>query len=277
MELKQEIVPANWSELQDLLFTDSYNTNINRTRSPYIYRGLSKFHYQLKTSLIRLNGPYPDLEFHLLRNFKKYSSRPDINNKSDWEWLALAQHHGLPTRLLDWTYSPYVALHFATYEIDKFHRDGVIWALNYERLKEYLPNNLQQKLNEIGSNSFTIDMLKETYQNITELSKEQSDFVVAFEPPSLDDRIVNQYAIFTFMSHSNAILNEWLADKPDLYFRIRIPSEMKWEIRDKLDQVNINERVLFPGMDGLSKWLTRHYSPKEIKSKKSSSTKTNHR
>lgn len=276
MKLKQEIVPTTWSELQDLLFTDSFNQKINRTRSPYIYRGLPKFDYQLKTSLIRLKGPFENLEFHLLRNFKKYSFRPDSNNKSDWEWLALAQHHGLPTRLLDWTYSPYVALHFATAELNKYHKDGVIWALNYENLKNYLPDKLQSKLNKIGSNSFTIDMLHELYQNISELSKEKSDFVVAFEPASIDDRIVNQYAIFTFMSHSNAILNQWLIDKPDLYFRIRIPAEMKWEIRDKLDQVNINERVLFPGMDGLSKWLSRHYSPNDVKTKKIINNKINH-
>lgn len=276
MNLKQEIIPSSWSELQELLFTDAYNTNIDRIRSPYIYRGLSNFNYDLKTSLIRLKGSYQELEFHLLRNFKKYSSRPDIKNKSDWEWLALAQHHGLPTRLLDWTYSPYVALHFATNEINKYNEDGVIWALNYENLKKYLPDNLNEKLNSVGSNSFTIDMLKQTYRNINELSKEKSDFVVAFEPPSLDDRIVNQYAIFTFMSHSNAVLNEWLLDKPELYFRIKIPAEMKWEIRDKLDQVNINERVLFPGMDGLSKWLARHYSPKNEKGEEQSKIETNH-
>ncbi|WP_421919096.1 FRG domain-containing protein [Marinifilum sp.] len=277
MELKKEIIPKSWLQLQELLFTDSFNDQINRVRSPYIYRGLSKFDYQLKTSLIRLQGPYEELEFHLLRNFKKYSSRPNINSKSDWEWLALAQHHGLPTRLLDWTYSPYVALHFATAEIDKFHKDGVIWALNYENLKNYLPENLQARLHQIGSNSFTIDMLQETYQDLRELSKEESDFVVAFEPPSLDDRIVNQYAIFTFMSHSTSILNSWLMDKPDLYFRIRIPAEIKWEIRDKLDQVNINERVLFPGMDGLSKWLSRHYSPTDMPKLKTSRQESNHR
>ncbi|WP_321281465.1 FRG domain-containing protein [Marinifilum fragile] len=276
MELKKEIVPTSWSELQEVLFTDSYNHKINRIRSPYIYRGLSNFDYQLKTSLIRLKGPVKELEFHLLRNFKKYSFRPDINNKLDWEWLALAQHHGLPTRLLDWTYSPYVALHFATAEIEKYNHDGVIWALNYENLKNYLPEQLQNKLNQIGSNSFTIEMLHELYQDLRELSNEKSDFVVAFEPPSLDDRIVNQYGIFTFMSHSNSILDSWLLDKPELYFRIRIPADMKWEIRDKLDQVNINERVLFPGMDGLSKWLTRHYSPTDPKKQKNISLETNH-
>ena len=259
--------PANWSELQELLFRDTFNSHLNRVRSPYLYRGLSDIQYELKTSLIRLGGPFQDLEFHLLRNFKKYAFRPDIRRNTDWDWLALAQHHGLPTRLLDWTYSPYAALHFATANIDRFEIDGVIWALNYEALKSYLPIKLKNKLDEVGSNSFTTEMMSDVYQSVVRLSKEEELFVVAFEPPSLDSRIVNQYAIFTLMSDSRALLNEWLEDKPELYFRICIPAELKWEIRDRLDQLNINERVLFPGYEGLSKWLKRHYSPKDQNSK----------
>jgi hypothetical protein len=66
------------------------------------------------------------------------------------------------------------------------------------------------------------------------------------------------------MSHATSLLEDWLVDKPELYFRIRIPARMKWEIRDKLDQSNITERVLFPGLDGLARWLKRHYQPKTI-------------
>jgi hypothetical protein len=263
MELKKEFTPYNWSELQEMLFYDSYNQRIDRIRSPYIYRGLSDFDYRLETSLMRLGQNYRRLEFHLLRNFKKYAHRPEVLSNTEWDWLALAQHHGLPTRLLDWTYSPFVALHFATTEIDQFHKDGIIWALKYENISSYLPKNLIKELQRVGSNSFTSEMLSRVYNNLSELSLDKTDYVVAFESPSLDTRIVNQFAIFTFMSHAEKLLDQWLADKPDLFFRIRIPAKMKWEIRDKLDQLNINERVLFPGYDGLCKWLKRHYAPKK--------------
>jgi hypothetical protein len=87
------------------------------------------------------------------------------------------------------------------------------------------------------------------------------DQVIFFEPPSLDQRIVNQYAFFSVMTKPTSILDNWLVQHPKLYRRIIIPKELKWEVRDKLDQANITERVLFPGLDGLARWLKRHYQP----------------
>ena len=92
------------------------------------------------------------------------------------------------------------------------------------------------------------------------------EFVLFFEPPSLDERIVNQFALFSLMSSPTARLDEWLAAHPDCFRRIILPADLKWEVRDKLDQANVTERVLFPGLDGLARWLTRYYLPRHIRS-----------
>ena len=106
-------------------------------------------------------------------------------------------------------------------------------------------------------------MLSETMESLHELDTlEERDFVIFFEPPSIDDRIVNQFAFFSVISNPRLVLDHWLQKHPDVWRKIIIPKELKWEIRDKLDQGNVTERVLFPGLDGLSRWLKRHYSPK---------------
>ena len=61
-----------------------------------------------------------------------------------------------------------------------------------------------------------------------------------------------------------AVFEEWLNQHHIAFKKVIIPAALKWEVRDKLDQANITERVLFPGLDGLSTWLKRHYSPREV-------------
>ncbi len=89
----------------------------------------------------------------------------------------------------------------------------------------------------------------------------RNPFVVFLEPPAVDKRILNQLALFSLMSSPGATLDDWLREHPELCRSVVVPAWLKWEIRDKLDQANVNERVLFPGLDGLSRWLARYYMP----------------
>jgi len=250
---------TTWSQLMDCLYEDAWTPAIQRFRPPFAFRGMADAGFTLNTSLMRLGDDYAHNERHLLRNFKKYALRNVAEHDSFWYWLSVAQHHGLPTRLLDWTFSPYVALHFVTASLELYDRDGVVWCLDYKKVHQQLPASLRQLLTEEGADIFTVDMLSHL-QSLAEFDKLADDhFVLLFEPPSIDDRIVNQYALFSVVSSPCTSLSEWLEERPDMYRKLIIDRALKWEIRDKLDQANVNERVLFPGLDGLSRWLRRQY------------------
>jgi len=257
-----EVRVKSWGQLAEVLF-DEPEQDIGRFRSNYAFRGVSDAAYDLETTLQRLGGPYASLEPHIIRAFQKYAHLEMREESSIWNWLSLAQHHGLPTRLLDWTYSPLVALHFVTDHTDKFDRDGAIWCVNFVETNEHLSPALARRLVETGARVFTTGMLALDMQSLDQFdSQENSPFVVFFEPPSLDSRIVNQHGLFSVVSDPLTALDRWLPRRAGVFRKIVIPAQLKWEFRDKLDQSNINERVLFPGLDGLCEFLTRYYSPK---------------
>jgi hypothetical protein len=262
-ETMSVITIQSFSELIDHLYSESWRPEIKRFRSPYVFRGLSEAAYPLAPSLVRLDGNFAQMEPHLLRNFRKYAHRNIVERDTTWHWLSLAQHHGLPTRLMDWTVSPLVAAHFATANVEKFDRAGVIWMVNSRKVHRLVPEKLRGELDREGADYFTVEMLARSVPSLAELDAlAPPGFVVFFEPPSIDDRIANQYALFSVMPDPNACLDCWLEDHPDTWQKIIIPAALKWEIRDKLDQSNITERVLFPGLDGLSRWQRRYYTPK---------------
>ena len=253
----------SWLQLHELLFADSWNDELGLFRSNFAFRGLSDAAGDLTTSLVRLGGDARELEGQLMRNFRKYAAADAVPHDTPWDWLALGQHHGLPTRLLDWTYSPYVALHFVTQHPRRFDRDGVVWCVDYVRAHQLLPGRLRELLDTEGANVFTTELLTEAAPRVRELDDlAHDDFALFVEPPSFDARIVNQYGLFSLTSRADGSLDEWIAQHPDLARRIVVPAELKWEARDKLDQSNLTERVLFPGLDGLSRWLTRYYAPR---------------
>ncbi|MEM8674755.1 MAG: FRG domain-containing protein [Cyanobacteria bacterium P01_G01_bin.67] len=261
MKHKHEYRPTCWAELIDLLY-DIPQTSFGRIRSNYVYRGVANANWSLDTSLQRLGGTFHNLERPLLRNFKKYATPGEILDSNKWVQISVAQHHGLPTRLLDWTTSPQVALHFATKNLNHYYQDGVIWCVDVVAAHKILPQDLKQILTQESANVFSVEMLEKiNLEDFDQLGLD-NPFVLFFEPPSLDARIVNQHAILSAMPGAELLLHDFLINHPNLYKRIIVPSEIKWEARDKLDQDNVCETTLFPGLDGLSSWLKRYYSPK---------------
>ncbi len=258
---------ASWAQLFEEVYNEAWDAGLERFRSPYVFRGVCDGGANLSTSLMRLAGGWEDLaklESHMLRNFQKYAhldASVEIG-RSVWNWLALAQHHGLQTRLLDWTYSPMVAMHFATDDVRTFGCDGAIWCFNHRKANALLPDGLRAQADAAGFDIFSAEMLDRVADTLDKFDKlSDQDFVVFLEPPSLDARIVNQFALFSAVNHPAKGLEELLTKNPGLAKKIIIPADLKWEVRDKLDQAGITERMLYPGLDGLSRWLSRYYTP----------------
>lgn len=261
----ETIVIDSIDGVMKLISEQKFNSDINRLRSTYYYRGMPDVNYKLTTSL-RLNCKHlhRQLEDSVLRNFNKYACIADPTlTSSIWKQMMIGQHHGLPTRLLDWTYSPLIALHFACTEnnFDKLDkRDCVVWRFDMQSANKNLPSRYRAALKHQGSFMFTVDTLTSIVDSIEQYDIDMgSEAFVNIEPPSVDQRIINQYSFFSIIPSGIEDIEDFLEKHTDHTVRYIIKKDIRWDVRDMLDQFNISERILYPGLDGLSRSLARHY------------------
>ena len=255
--------------VQNLAFEQTRNNNNGRYRSSYFYRGLPDESYSLTTSLYRNCGEHSvTLEKPLLENFIKYVSieYPTID-ESIWKAMIIGQHHGLPTRLLDWTHSTLAGLHFAETEPDLSNlekRDCAVWRIDAREINQRLPEKYKKVLNEKKTFIFSVENLSRVTNSIDEYDEDmQGQALVTLEPPSIDQRIVNQYSFFTVVPHGIERMEDFLDKYTNNTVKYIIDRKLRWDLRDILDQLNMNERMIYPGMDGIAKWLARHYYVKK--------------
>lgn len=251
--------------VMEMISDQTYNDEIGRVRSSYFFRGMPDVNYKLVTSLKRnCKNLQKELEPHLLKNFNKYASldNPTLST-SVWKQMMVGQHHGLPTRLLDWTRSPLIALHFANSEInlDKIaNRDCVVWRFDMKEVNKYLPEKYKAVLDRNKTFVFSIDSLTEVVESLEEYDWDmQNKAFVNIEPPSIDQRIINQYSFFSIIPSGMDNIEDYLDKYTDNTVKYIIKKNIRWNVRDLLDQYNISERMIYPGLDGLSMSLARHY------------------
>ncbi len=138
--------------------------------------------------------------------------------------------------------------------------DCVVWAIDIEEINELLPDDYQNKLKEEWSYLFTVEMLDEVVQCLDKYDDDmKSDAMILVEPPSIDQRIINQYSYFSVIPKNMDSIEAFLNAKTEHTSKYIIDKSLKWRIRDMLDQLNVNERIVYPGLDGLSSWIKRHY------------------
>ena len=222
-------------------------------RSFCLFRGLSNAKYHLTTSLARNGGN----ERAILRNFAKYAALEDT---SIWKQMVIGQHHGLPTRLLDWSHSPLVALYFAISEKnpeDIHAHDCILWQIDVDEVNSLLPRKYMTMLKEDGEDTKFFTLRKLNSKNVEMRDIDDNQAVLLLEPPAIDMRIINQFSFFSVIP--NTVEMEVFLTHTDRTVEYIIDKSIRSEIQDMLDGLNISERTMLTDLDGMCTQLSRFY------------------
>lgn len=210
----------------------------NRGKS-IVYRGMTDASWDLKPSIGRLNVDDTERDEKELEIFDQFKQQalPFISfaPRNEWEWLALAQHHGLPTRLLDWTSNPLIALYFAV-EDDSSKTDAVVCL--------YIDDK----------RPIAIDKLRTQQESTTNeysdpLNLPLGQEAIRFIPAHLNQRIIAQNGLFTVHSTPTQPFSS------NQIFKLVIPNKVRAELKRQLCEYGIHEGSVYPGLDGLSRQI----------------------
>ena len=249
-----------------LLETIEHAVLIAKTLRQSWFRGHDKIYNELTPTVFRKEYrdskvPYgPNIEAFFIDSFKRRA--PVLESKlPSWDenidWLLLMQHHGTPTRLLDWTQSAIIALYFVVRE--SISDDGVMWAMVPEMLNEYsdlsdVPSQAHLIVRYLAEEPFCIteDDKKGLLSNLLRRCRGFDD-PVAFRPSMNFPRMISQLSAFTI--HPKPITGhtvpELLSDKEHLV-RYIIPHKRKFELLQDLAALGFTRRTLYQDLDSLS-------------------------
>lgn len=228
-----------------------------------VYRGHSDAKWRLESSLYRayqnvqeitqlgrgrekIIDPYKHEEI-MMDRFKSnahlfLSHLPQESD--DFSWLALMQHYGAPTRLLDFTFSPYVAAFFC---LESGIGDAAIYSLQHDRLKVADKELFEKDLVEI-------------YQNVMKTKSDGSDALIyPFEPKLSNQRLMMQQGMFLVpncLEISHEELLEMYPLKDEEIVKYIIPAELRMIGIKHLHKMNITANIIYPGLEGYCKSLT---------------------
>ena len=280
-------------------WNDIFRLN-QRFMSNFVFRGQGNAEWPLSTSLSRMvknHHPYYEdkvipatYEQRMMEEFQwKYPSyeKGHIPEKDEAiEWLSLMQHYGSPTRMLDFSYSMYIALFMA---IDSsFSEKSAIWAINKHVLSEKVFDKYRSEYNT--NVAATADLESYTYNEATNainsrfvVYKDKPEFYLYATRPHLsNERINRQQGLFVIPSSIEVDFEEILKSyyDPALYgqmvfkdvegltkahnygqrtvsvLKIEIPKTLKYGLSNVLRQMNITSETMYPGLDGLARSLS---------------------
>ena len=215
------------------------------------YRGLPTSQFYLIPGIMRVDPVQSGVqasygwnwEQQLLEEFEKKSiPYLKIIPQNKLEWIALAQHHGLPTRLLDWTQNLLIALFFAVDDPQEkwINDDAIVWQLDGALLNNLYPETLEQINQLVVAQPNGIYF---PYHTTTRMSAQQGCFTIHSYDP-----------------YSRATALEYIHGLEGFLHKFVIPHSRKDAIRQQLDKIGINYFSLFPDLDGLCRQLQWKFS-----------------
>ena len=214
-------------------------SDIIKNKSSYVvFRG-QRASYSLMPSISRDNLPRSVLihERELIEKFK-IAATPclHLQPKSEWDWLVVAQHHGLPTRLLDWTYSSYIGLWFALERAHMKRSKPEVWALKPE--KEDIIESLEKSRPYAGSRT------------------------KVFRPGFKIPRVRAQKGCFTLFRFVKKSKNGFMPLERNIYLRkrlvrVRVAPDAVELMRDQLKVMGYTKDRIYPDIDSVAMKIKR--------------------
>jgi hypothetical protein len=223
-------------------------------------------------ALIRLEDKMVDLFKSQLHLYIQDFNHTDKDNRL--YLLSVLQHYGAPTRLLDWTYSPYIAASFSS--CDNFDEDGVIYAIDFEYFKTKnlddirTYNSIMGKESERTKQSNIVIEFGKYYADLKERAEKRGEAVleknilVAYEPEKKNVRLARQQGLFLVSSKIDVTMdkviegygiNDGLAEGNIVANKLILKKEAKVEFLKQLQLMNVTSEILFPDMEGFCKSL----------------------
>ena len=233
---------TSWEKFLKLVIRPPY--------SNWAFRGEKDARWPLYSSLSRYlqnfgvaRDAWPEQEGRILRIFKRKAHQflerpPDWDD--DFQWLALMQHHGAPTRLIDFTWSPYVAAFFA---LERTLADCVVWAMNPTRVASSRVPKTSSKDPRIVGN------FAEHYLRGDE------HFIWMGEPHTMNRRLIAQSGTFLVPGVLDVPVEDILSDRDqeNILAKFVLSNAVREEGMRELYRMNITFATLFPDLDGLAR------------------------
>ena len=251
------LFPSNAEDLLTCLHSPPFDSE------RWAFRGQTRAEWGLRPGIERHANMPQVAEQYIEREFKRRAHhylRDLPDDRDDLEWLALMQHYGAPTRLLDWTNSAYIAAFFAA-ETASSSEPFAVWAIDRESMRSeaqvMLGLNDPDGDNDLGSRK----NFRRLYRDV------QPDglyLTAPVQPYRMNERLTIQQGLFLFPNNPlinfetnlKSLLhyaNKRRSEQVKWLYKIVAPPEARLGLLRVLKTLNISSTTLFPGLDGFAR------------------------